>query len=245
MTQSSNTRTKTPVRKLTKPRISILKTFKCTKCDFMTNVYTQLAKHKKSEHCDASQNKVNTSGEVVSPSTSGRETMDHDVDSEDSEFNLKFNCMLCGKGFVEEADLRLHEKNAHESKCNQCESVFYTEYDLTLHKYAIHTQSTSQPEHTSEDIVNESDTRLTLRKLDLECEFCPYTTHKAMEFMMHVKTHNNNFICKECPFTSSSQFSFVVACLRRAKRNFLKLFLCRAREAEKDLQKLVLAGLAQ
>ena len=43
-------KTKTPLRKLTKPRISILKTFKCTKCDFETNISSQLMKHKKTLH---------------------------------------------------------------------------------------------------------------------------------------------------------------------------------------------------
>jgi uncharacterized C2H2 Zn-finger protein len=31
-----------------------------------------------------------------------------------------------------------------------------------------------------------------------------------MELMMHLKTHNTNFNCKECRFTSSSQFAFEI-----------------------------------
>ena len=48
----------------------------------------------------------------------------------------------------------------------------------------------------------------TKRKLEIECEFCPYITNRALEFMMHQKTHNTNFHCKKCSFSSSSEFAF-------------------------------------
>ena len=59
--EKSNTssKAKTPLRKLTKPRTSILKTFKCTKCDFTTNVNAHLVKHNKSAHeAKTTKNKI-------------------------------------------------------------------------------------------------------------------------------------------------------------------------------------------
>ena len=71
----------------------------------------------------------------------------------------------------------------------------------------------SQKEHTGQNVVSEISEQqnvvLTItKKLVLECEFCPYTTSKAMEFMLHQKTHNTSFNCKQCSFTSSSRFAF-------------------------------------
>ena len=126
--------------------------------------------------------------------------------------------MICGKGFVEEEALSLHKKDMHEVKCNECEYVCYTDYDLTMHKSANHSTGTSyktsaviqgnldHEQHTS----TLSQTRPTTKKLELECEFCPYVTNKAIKFMKHVKSHNTHFACNKCPFTSCSEFAFEV-----------------------------------
>ena len=109
-TTSTRAKSKTPLRKLTNPRTSALQTFKCNKCEFTTNINSQLMKHKKTQH-----------------DTKPSATHNHHEEEPCPPVNLRFHCMFCCKGFTEETHLTLHEKEVHEIQCELCDSMFYTD----------------------------------------------------------------------------------------------------------------------
>ena len=212
---SSSSKTKTPLRKLTKPRTSILKTFKCNKCDFTTNSSVHLAKHSKSTH----------EAKTIKSKISEKEP---EV-QEPSSLLLKFHCMMCGKGFVHESELSLHEKNVHELKCDHCESAFYTESDLNLHVLANHTSKSASKSLYQEllqvgeiplvkdpgDVfvdcnscatISEGDENLERHKLNdhetmlpYNCDKCKFTTNEEVVLKHHTLImHVPGFECHEC-----------------------------------------------
>lgn len=190
---------KTPLRKLVNPRRSMKQRITCPKCEFETDATSKIAKHIKKIH-----------ESTIARTLSMIEELDASEIDNSHPITRKFHRTFCGKGFDNDKDLSIHEEE-HKEKCNQCESVFYSENDLTSHKEANHNNPTppsKSEQPTIKPTFLELPTLPTKRKLEIECEYCPYITNKAMEFMMHQKTHNTNFHCQKCSFTSSSEFAF-------------------------------------
>ena len=212
---SASSKAKTPLKKLTKPRTSILKTFKCNKCEFRTNVSAHLVKHNRSTHeAKSTQSKTSDKEPEV---------------QECSSLLLKFHCMMCRKGFVHESELTLHEKDVHELKCDHCESAFYTESELNLHVLANHTSNTASKtlfqeliqageiplvkdpcdvfvdcnscstvlegdENQKRHMLNDHETRL-----PYNCDKCKFTTNEEVVLKHHtLMMHVPGFECHEC-----------------------------------------------
>ena len=146
-------------------------------------------------------------------------------------FVVKVKCNECESIFYTEYDLNIHmyhnhaksttivvqEKLAIEQQINIELENTHTEKDNIIPEKNESMENTDANPHNfapsptaKDNSAEHSETIERVRTLELACEFCPYVTQKAMEFMIHLKTHNTNFNCKECAFTSSSQFAFEV-----------------------------------
>ena len=62
---------------------------------------------------------------------------------------FKYHCSLCNKGFVDERQLTMHEKEIHEVPCTSCDKSFFTEFDLDLHIITSHSPSLPELENSS------------------------------------------------------------------------------------------------
>ena len=135
-------KSKTPLRKLTRPSKSVLKRYNCQKCDFQSATVSMLAKHMKTIH-----NEPKVPKQIFQISEETSETLPQQLEpipadmaktSPLKSLPLVHHCMLCRKGFPDEAQLNDHERNVHEVKCGICNSIFYTDFDLNMHFGAVH-----------------------------------------------------------------------------------------------------------
>ena len=102
--------------------------------------------------------------------------------------------MFCRKGFTEETDMIIHEKEVHEIQCKFCDSMFYTDDEIKKHIEKNHGQKISSKKP----------------KPELDCDYYPYLTRNSLELMTHMKGHSSKFMCNKCDFTSNSQAAFKV-----------------------------------
>ena len=149
-----NTSHKTPLRKLTKTSKNPLKKIKCPRCDYLTNITTQLAKHMKKEHGNSVVRRLSIS------SKDNDDVEDMPPPPINSPIPV-IECILCGTSFNNESEKSKHIKSVHEIKiymnlnihkipttsietdvqeitCNFCDSNFYTDADFRLHMVKFH-----------------------------------------------------------------------------------------------------------
>lgn len=179
---SQKLKSKTPLRKLTHPRTSAMKTFRCNKCDYRTNVESQLVKHKKSVHeFIPLENSLCTSQEC--------------------------HCLLCGKLCADKNELSLHEKNVHERQCGICGWLFFTQHDLNLHVLQTHTNAPEIEKHPEKtDKACDYCPYLTSNS-KLKCSDCDFTSNSQGAFKVHIQdSHAKNqervfMSCLSCEMT--------------------------------------------
>ena len=157
---------KTPLRKLTKTCKNPLKKIKCPKCDYLTNITAQLAKHMKKEHGNSVVRRLSTSPE---------DDKDEDVPPPPNNSPIpEIECDLCGSSFNNESEKSRHIKSVHEVKCTLCHHILYDRFDLEIHMNIHKTPTTSI----------ETDTQ------EITCNYCDSNFYTDADFRLHMSAYH-------------------------------------------------------
>ena len=166
-----NTSHKTPLRKLTKTSKNPLKKIKCPRCDYLTNITTQLAKHMKKEHGNSVVRRLSIS------SKDNDDVEDMPPPPINSPIPV-IECILCGTSFNNESEKSKHIKSVHEIKCPLCHLILYDKFDLEIHMN-IHKIPTTSIETDVQEIT---------------CNFCDSNFYTDADFRLHmVKFHEDAY----------------------------------------------------
>ena len=207
---------KTPLRKLTKTNKCLQKKIKCPKCNYITNITSELAKHMKKVHGNTTARRLPTL------SDDENETPDKTpISSASSRAASTFQCILCGSDFTTELEKDNHIKSDHELRCSICNNIFYDKFDLDMHRITHKTQAEqteplaiqlSEPKSLMEELINAGEdpfhTKDIVHDEFTDCTYCGIIFSDAEDLKEHINKHHETkvqYCCDKCPFTSSEE----------------------------------------
>ena len=159
------------------------KTFKCNKCDHISNSKRTIERHEARAHfpdCDVFE-KCNFCGKNVKRKGLKRHEKDHQRVPIDKSL-LKFHCKKCNYKTTTSTNLRMHDLKKHplyQLTCDHCSFVTAWEARLNVHIIKHHPI--------------------------IKCDTCTFETNVKHKMKTHKRKYHKNITkCKQCDFTSIS-----------------------------------------